>query len=189
MTIIVAARTKTGVCIAADSQATRGWEKLQNEGSKLWVAGQYAIGAAGDLRTAQVIKHFTTWPKYRPEEDTDVEAFCVKSLTPAIRTAGEGAGVVRCLHGVTNMDAEFLMAWGTTIAGISSNGCVIVPTHDRHAIGSGYAEALGYLGTKGPWTVEQVCEAANRATISAHGCAGPIDHITTEGLALVRGEA
>jgi ATP-dependent protease HslVU (ClpYQ) peptidase subunit len=182
MTIIVAARGKKGVIVAADSQTTNGWEKMQLDRTKLWVSGTYVFGAAGCVRTAQVIKHCATWPKYRPDEDADLEAFAVKSLVPAIREAVQGTGTMQSKSGVESTDTELLIAWGNHLLTISGNGAVCVPKAGRLAIGSGYAEALGYLGNDGPWTVEQVCEAARRATISAHGCDGPISYVTTKGL-------
>jgi ATP-dependent protease HslVU (ClpYQ) peptidase subunit len=182
MTVIVTARTKTGVVIAADSQTTQGWEKKQADRSKLWVSGKYAVGAAGCVRTSQVIKHYTTWPKYRPDEDTDIETFLVKQVIPAIRTAADGAGIVRNNNGIESIDSSIIIAWGTNIAEISHNNAVVVPKLGRAAIGSGYAEALGYLGDEGPWTVTQVIEAARRATISANGCDGPITYVTTDDL-------
>lgn len=186
MTIIVAARAKTGVIIAADAQTTAGWLKEQLDRTKLWTSGQYAFGAAGCLRTSQVVKHWTTWPKHRPDEDPDVEAFLVKSVVPAIRTAVDGAGVKRTTNGVETIDTSLIMAWGDNLAEITGNGAVCIPATGRCAIGSGYAEALGYLGDRGPWTVQQVVTAAHRATISAHGCDGPISYISTTDLTIVR---
>jgi ATP-dependent protease HslVU (ClpYQ) peptidase subunit len=189
VTIIVAAKMKTGVVIAADTQTTAGWEKIQGERSKLWTSDGYAFGAAGCLRTNQVIQHWTTWPKFRADEDTDVEKFLVKSIVPAIRSAVEGAGVKATSNGVDSLSSELLIAWGANVAQVSGNGAVVVPRHGRCATGSGYAEALGFLGDKGPWTVEQVVEAARRATISAHGCDGPIDYVTTIDNEIVRGNS
>lgn len=181
MTIIVAARDKKGgVIVAADSLAAAGWEKLHNDRSKLWAAAPYVLGAAGCLRTAQVVRSFTTWPKYRPDEDAaDLEGFIVKSMVPAVRTAVQGAGVMKKIHEIETMETTLLVAWADNIARIHGNGAATVPTAGRDAIGSGYAEALGYLGTDGPWTVEQVCTAAHRATLTAQGCEGPIEYMTT----------
>jgi ATP-dependent protease HslVU (ClpYQ) peptidase subunit len=190
MTVIVAAKAKGGgVILAADSQTTQGWLKEQNDRSKLWTADPYVFGAAGCVRTAQVVRHHTGWPKYRPDEDTDIEAFLVKSVVPAIRTAVKDTGVVRTTDGAEHIDTQIIMAWRDHFAIVSGNGAVTTDITGRCAIGSGYAEALGHLGEKGPWTVAQVCEAARRATLSAHGCAGPIDYVTTTDLTITRGTA
>lgn len=187
MTVIVAARTKgNGVVMAADSQTTAGWEKIQADRAKLWVADQYLVGAAGCVRTAQVIRHFTTWPRWREGEDDDHESFLVKQVIPAIRRAVDGHGVLDTTKPVHRLEATLLVAWGDNIAEITGNGCALMPRSGRYAIGSGYAEALGALGDGGPWTRSQVVEAARRATITAHGCDGPIVVGDTKSLTIER---
>lgn len=177
MTVIVAARTADlGVVMAADSQTSAGWEKIQADRAKVWIAGeQYLVGAAGNVRAAQVVRHHTAWPKFRAEEDTDLEKFLVTRLVPAIRTAVAGHGIVATTNGVETIPVTLLIAWGReNIAEVSGDGCALMPRAGRYAIGSGYAEALGALGTVGPWEPFEVVEAARRSTISAHGCDGPI---------------
>ncbi len=188
MTVIVAARMKKGVVIAADSQTSAGWEKMYLSRSKLWTATPYVFGATGCVRTSQVVRHFTGWPKYRADEEPDLEAFTVKQVVPAIQEATKDRGVVANSHGKTYLDMSLVMAWGDQFVCIDGNGCVVTADAGRYAVGSGYAEALGYLGDKGPWTVEQVVEAARRATLTNAGCSGRIDHITTTDMTLVRGE-
>lgn len=186
MTVIVAARTKgNGVVMAADSQTSAGWEKIQADRAKLWTAaGQYLVGAAGTVRDAQVVKHYTQWPKFRPDEDTDLEAFLVKRLVPAIRTAVAGHGIVRNDAGRETIGVTLLVAWDDHIAEISGDGCALRPRSGRYAIGSGYAEALGSLGENGPWTRRDVLEAARRSTLTAHGCDGPIVYGDTRSLTI-----
>lgn len=175
MTVIVAARTRDGhVVMAADSQTSAGWRKIQADREKLWTTGQYLIGASGTVRAAQVIRHHTTWPKFRPDEHTDVEKFLVKELVPAIRTAVAGTGCVETREGAERIPVSLLLAWGEHIAEISGDYCALRPRSGCYAIGSGYAEALGSLGDEGPWTKADVVRAAHRATLTAHGCDGPI---------------
>lgn len=181
MTVIVAARTKQGVAIAADTLTTAGWEKMHHEGSKLWRTDQFIIGGAGCVRAAQVIQHHTTWPKYRKDEDLHLEAFLVKSVVPAIKAAIETNGVLTTTAGVVRWDTSLIIAWDNNLAIIHGNGAVTIPRFGRCAIGSGSAEALGALSENGPWTVSQVTEAARRATITAVGCEGDIHHLTTWG--------
>lgn len=175
MTVIVAARTKgNGVVMAADSQTSAGWEKIQADRTKLWTDGQYLIGASGNVRAAQVVKHYTEWPKFRPDEDDDLEAFLVKRLVTAIRRAVAGHGIVETESGTESIPVSLLVAWDDNIAEISGDGCALMPRLGRYAIGSGFREALGHLGDEGPWTRRDVIEAARRSTITAHGCDGPI---------------
>ena len=189
MTTIVAARSDTGIIIAADSLITAGWTRKLSNPSKLWTAEPYAIGAAGCLRTLQVIHHWAEWPKYRPDEDIDLEAFAVKQLVPTIFKATEGAGVAVKDHEQVWLEAAIVIAWGDNLVEIDGDGSVVIPVAGRCAVGSGAPEAVGYLGDVGPWTVQQVVEAARRATMTDLGSAGPIDYVTTPSLDLVRGAA
>ncbi len=184
MTVIAAARTRTGVVMAADSQTSAGWEKIQPDRTKLWTSGQYLIGAAGNVRAAQVIKHYTTWPKWRPDEDDDVEAFLVKQIVPAIRRAVADSGIVKNHNGAETIPVSLLVAWGDNIADISGDYCALTPKSGRYAIGSGWAEAIGYLGDEGPWTRKDVVEAVRRSTITNLGCADPICVADTKALAV-----
>ena len=155
------------------------WVKEQGTASKLWTADPYVIGAAGCVRTNQILKHFTSWPKYRADEVTDLEAFTVKEIVPALFAACADKAILRTTHGQNHMDNEMVLAWGDHLYSISGNGAVVADVTGRTAAGSGRAEAVGYLGDKGPWTIEQVCEAAQRATLTNLGCSGPIDYVTT----------
>lgn len=186
MTVIAAARVKgDGVVIACDSQITWGWEKIEDQRTKIWASTPYAIGAAGCVRTAQIIQQYTDWPKYRADEDTDLEAFLVKRIAPAVRSALTDTGTISSHHGVESSDASLIIAWGKHLAYMSGNWSTGMPKSGRAAIGSGYAEALGHLGDGGTYTRAQVIEAARRATVSAVGCDGPIHYITTKGLAVL----
>lgn len=184
MTVIVAALTKDqGVVMAADRQVTLGWQKAEHEQPKLWVSGQWVFGAAGSLRTAQVLKHHVDWPKYRPDEDTDWEVYLVKTLVPAIRAGVQGHGVLVDNSGrqVLN-DGSLIVATGSHMAYIFPDGGVIADSSGRDAIGSGSAQALGALGEKGPWTETGVINAARRASTTAVGVGGPISVVDTKSL-------
>jgi ATP-dependent protease HslVU (ClpYQ) peptidase subunit len=182
MTVIAAAVTKQGVVMAADSQTTAGWQKQYLDRPKLWVSDQYAFGGSGMLRAIQVIRHNVTWPKYRPDEDTDLEKFLVRSVVPAIRAGVKDQGVVKTENGVDILNATLLMATGNQLVEISGDGCVCVDSIKRAAIGSGYAEALGRLGDKGPWMEADVVDAVRRAMVTNNGCGGPISVVDTKTL-------
>lgn len=154
MTVIVAAVTGDTVTMAADGKTLAGWQTLYRNEPKLWVSGQYALGGAGDLRAIQVIRHNVTWPKYRPDEDADLEAFLVKSVVPAVRAGVKDQGIVRTESGVESVAR-------------------------RAAIGSGYAEALGRLGDAGPWTEADVIDAVRRSMQTNNGVGGPISVVNT----------
>lgn len=183
MTVIVAALTGDGVVMACDGETTAGWEKQYRDVPKIWTADQFVLGSAGCVRTAQVVKHHVTWPKYRPaEDDGDFEAYLVKTVVPAIRAGVKDRGVVRAELGIETLHCSLLLAVNGRLAAISGNGCVVSESAGRMAIGSGSGEALGRLGDQGPWTADDVVDAVRRAIQSARGCAGPISVVSTTDL-------
>lgn len=184
MTIIVAAKTENdGVVMAADRLVTNGWQKQYNATPKLWTNnGTWAIGGAGDFRAVQVIKHHVTWPKYRPDEEPDTEAFMVKTVIPAIRAGVQGHGVLKDDSGVQSTGAQLIAATGDHIFEIMENGSVLADISGCAAIGSGYAEAIGRLGPDGPWSEDDVIDAVRRAIRTARGCDGPISVVNTRTL-------
>ena len=184
MTVIVAARTKTGVALAGDSRSVRGWTHSTKAAGKLWVADRWACGGAGLVRAIQCLHHHATLPKYRPDEHPDFERFTVTEVVPALRAAVKDRGVVKSDAGSENHQADLLLATGTQLVTIASDGAVMIDRAQRQAIGSGTPEALGFLGDTGPWTVRDVVEAVRRATLSDLGVAGPIWAVDTVGLAV-----
>ena len=184
MTVIAAALTGDHVTLAADSQASAGWEKAQLDGSKLFTAEKFAIGGAGTLRDIQVLKHQVTWPKYRPDEDKDWEKYLVTVVVPAIRSGCNGHGIVKNDSGVESIAVQIIVAAKDKLATIDSHGGVTIQRVKRGAVGSGYAEALGRLGDKGPWTEADVIDAVRRAAYSARGVGGPITVVNTGDLTI-----
>lgn len=182
MTVVVAARTKDGVALAADSMTTHGWERVHKDAPKLWTSAGYALGAAGDVRTIQVLRHHVTWPKYRPDEDDDIEAFIVKQVIPAIWTATDAQSCTVTRDGTKHIEASLVFAWGTHLAELCRNGAVLIHTAGRCAIGSGGPEALGALGDGPTWTIKQVAAAARKASELNVYCGPPIVTMTTTDL-------
>lgn len=183
MTVIVAALTKDqGIVMAADRLVTNSWQKQYHLTPKLWVADKLTMGAAGSMRTAQVLKYHVDWPKYRPDETDDLETFLVKEAVPAIRAGTKDRGVVKTKDGREDLETDLLLATGSHLAKIGGDGCVLMDSSGRMAIGSGYAEALGRLGDDGPWTEADVVDAVRRAIRQAVGCDGPISVVDTRTL-------
>lgn len=184
MTVIVAATTAEGVTMAADAQSTQGWRKKYHDQPKLWTRADFAIGAAGCSRTIQVVRHHVAWPKHRPDEDTDWEAWLVTKLVAAIRSGTKDHGVVSNESGIESINAETIVATGSQVAEVGGNGCVLTETCGRAAVGSGSTEALGRLGRAGPWTEADVIDAARRAIQTNMGCSGPISVVNTRDLVI-----
>ena len=184
MTVIVAARTRNGVAMAGDSRSLRGWTHSTKAAGKLWVADRWICGGAGLVRAIQCLHHHATLPKYRPDEHTDFEKFAVTEIVPALRTAVSGRGVVKSDAGSEDHQADLLLATGTELLTVCSDGAVHRERPQRQAIGSGTDQALGFLGDDGPWTVRDVVEAVRRAALSNLGVAGPVWAVDTVDLKL-----
>lgn len=187
MTVIVSAITKKhGVVLAADSQFTNGYLKLDGDGkqSKLWIDQEngYIFGSCGSVRHIQVVQHHVEWPKFRPNEH-ELVRFGVTEIVPALRTGIEGHGILKEKNGVENIDAWTIIGLDDEhLLEVESDFCIMSPINGRIADGSGYAEAYGFLGENGPWTKDDVIEAARRATLTATGVGGDIYWVSTKDL-------
>lgn len=184
MTVIVAAKTADrSVALAADRQTSEGGSQMENLEPKLWVSGKYIVGCAGDVRAAQVLRYTMDWPTYRPKEDRDWMRFVVTRIVPAMRAALEGH-VLDLEHSYLG-DVQVVVATRDRFASVYSNGAVVSDRSGRTAIGSGSAEARGYLGNEGPWTPKDVVTAVRRAAITDTGVSGSISVADTQSLLVV----
>lgn len=187
MTVIVGAITKKdGVVIAADSQTTSGGLKLDGDGgrTKLWVDKErgYIFGSCGSVRHIQAVQYHVEWPKFRPDEH-ELVRFGVTEVVPAVRAGVEGHGVLREKSGIEHLQAWTIMGLDDeSLLEVEGDFCVMPSINGRIADGSGYAEAYGSLGEKGPWTKDDVIEAARRATLTAQGVGGDIYYVSTKDL-------
>ena len=187
MTVISAAKDKDGYITMAADSAISGSSKMKKKSPKIFIAGdQFLVGGAGNIRTIQAIQHFTNWEcaRFRSEEDTDLEAYAVKRLVPAIMHGAKHGNVLEeeCFP------ALFLVAFEEHLVEISGDGCVIVPTDNRAAVGSGQAEALGYLGDAGPWSKKKVIESVKRSCITAHYVEGDVFYASTKNLKIKKAD-
>lgn len=186
MSVVVATiNTEGGVNVVADSQVSDPLSKLNGYPDKIWVEKDlgYVIGSVGSIRTAQVVRFATDWPKFR-EDEHELPKFAVLELVPAIKTVLEQHGLLKEKNGVHSMDSEFIIACGDSFFAIEEDFSIWMPTKGRIAIGSGYAEAYGALGDEGSWTLDETIEAVRRSTLTAHGVGGDIYFITTNDLAI-----
>ncbi len=189
MTVIVAARTthrsgkkksnvQEAITIASDTQLTDGWEKTSGSYPKIWQEDERLLfGAAGLVAAWQSVKYGITWPYYSDEQDW--EEWLVKEIKPLISCALENSGTLYRRRGVIDAGMSLVVATGTNLASIDCAGGVVVPRSGCVAIGSGYGQALGSLGTNGPWKPEDVIRAAYSATQTNLGCGAPIYWATT----------
>lgn len=100
-----------------------------------------------------------------------------------MRAGVEGHGILKEKNGVENIEAWTIMGLDDEhLLEVEDDFCVMPSIHGRIADGSGYAEAYGSLGEKGPWTKDDVIEAARRATLTANGVGGDIYWVSTKDL-------
>lgn len=183
MTVVVAALTTDGVTIAADSQISDEWSKLNGYNGKIWADQDlgYAFGSCGDVRTSQVARFAVDWPRYRRDEH-DLFKFAVLDVVSSLKAGLESHGVLKEKNGFQTMESEFIVAIEDEFFVIGAGFEVYLPTNGRVAIGSGFAEAYGCLGDIGIWDEEEVIEAARRSTITAQGVGGDIYYTNTKDL-------
>jgi hypothetical protein len=189
MTVLAGAITKKhGVVLAADSELSYGtWEKEDGFPSKLWVDKEngYVFGGCGLVREIQVLQYHVEWPKFRRGEH-ELMKFAITEIVPTIRYGIEDHGILNKNKGVESISSTFIMGWGENLIGIYEDFSVVEGIYGRIAMGAGYAEAYGYLGENGPWTKDDVVEAARRATLTAQGVGGDIYYVSTKDLEIKR---
>ena len=184
MTVIAAAITEEdGVVIVGDSEITYDWTKDNDGYSKVWVADSqsYIFGSCGSLRVMQILKHWVEWPYFHDHHE-DIESFVVREVIPKVRDSLFEHGAMEVSKKTENFDGDIIMAWDDNLVVIDGSLSVQIPISGRYAIGSGMQESLGALGNEGPWTKEDVIEAARRATITALGVGGPLWVATTDSM-------
>ena len=102
-------------------------------------------------------------------------------VVPAIRGAVDGQGIIlKDRDRREHIGSSFILARDGLVVTVDIDLSVTVSTVGRAAVGSGFAEALGYLGDAGPWTKGDVIEAARRATLTADGVGGNLHVISTK---------
>ena len=182
MTVIAAAITEDeGVVLVGDSEITSGFTKDVDGYSKLWTVNHhhnYIVGGCGSVRAIQIIKHWTDWP-YSHCYDDD-EEFAVKGLVSRIRDVLSEHGALIVSKKTESFDGSIILAYEDKLIVIDEDFSVTIPESGRYAIGSGQSEALGSLGNEGPWTKDDVIEAARRATLTALGVGGPLWIVSTK---------
>lgn len=179
MTVIAAALTREGIVMAADSLISDGASKHEMSSTKVYVRHAYLVGYAGTLRPAQVVQAWTEWP-WPPSADEDASEWAVLNLVPRMKRAAKAHDALD----QNEIEAEHLVAWDDRLLCIGGDFSVLEAPADRFAIGSGSAEALGFLGDSGTWTRKDVIEAVRRSSLTASGVGGPIVVASTRGLTI-----
>lgn len=149
----------------------------------MWVDNKhgYIFGGCGLLREIQVVQYHIEWPKFHADEQ-DIMEFGVTEIIPNIKMGIADHGILNKSKGVESLESSFIMGWENHLLAIYTDFSVVEAIKGRVAIGAGYAEAYGSLGERGPWSKEDVIEAARRATLTAQGVGGDIYYVSSKDL-------
>lgn len=149
MTCIVAIKDERGLHFGGDTAVLRGWTIYRSGPPKVFARDGILFGSAGDMRTAQVIRHALEIPK--PTEGEDDEHYISVTLVDAMREALSAAGALEKKNETEKSagDNDFLIGYRGELYTITGNYSVMRLPGDYAAIGSGVEVALGALFVTG----------------------------------------
>jgi len=142
MTCIVAATDGRSLLFGADSAGPSGDEILVVETPKVFARGLYLIGYAGSFRLGQILRYTADLPD--PPEASDLEAFLVRELVPAVRKAVVDEGMANPGPRILGEQVSFLLGCRGQIWTVTADLSVIRETPFA-AAGSGRLRAYGAL--------------------------------------------
>ncbi len=173
---------KDGVVLASDSSIESSIIKATDYDGKIWADGEYVIGAAGELRTLQVVKHFFNLPEFKSYFSYDIEKFLVREVIPPLKEVLREHEVLEVSKKVTSSSLSLVVGWDKYICLIEENFTVFIPSSKRIATGSGMAQSLGSLDNKinNKWTKKDIIRAVINAQLTAPGVGGNIYMVSTK---------
>lgn len=169
MTLVLAAKTKEGVFIGSDAQATAGWHHFNSQ-PKLIRIHDYVVGFTVSYRTGQLIEHNANrFPEIKGR--ADVYKF-VQSLRSLMEDDGQRKEANMGEH--MNHLVGLLLATPDEIWSIEKD--YSFHEFDRWAIGSGYMYGIGYfdalaVSTSPAKRIRLAIEAAGKVV---QGVGGPV---------------
>ena len=108
MTCIVGIIADGHVYIGADSAATdEAWGQCELADSKVFVSGEFIIGAAGSIRAAQLVRYALHPPAI--DSALDMMAYLIGPFVGTMREVLESGGCLKIKEGVESTDAHFLV--------------------------------------------------------------------------------
>lgn len=145
MTTVVAVQEKGNVVFASDSQTSWGSRK-SHSADKIFKNGALVIGAAGDVRVANVFEAAELpQPAASLRKRGDIYRWLVNTLVPALQEALENAKALTEMNGEAGNRGAFLIAVNGQVFEVSSDFAVTSERNGLYAIGSGGAVAIGAL--------------------------------------------
>lgn len=170
MTCVVGLKTKDGVLIGADSQATGGHDRSFRSDPKVFRNGAMIIGYTSSFRMGQLLEYNLTLPPREIGQDL-MRYMCVPFID-AVRTALKQAGFGKIDNGVET-GGTFIVGFEGELFDIRDDYQVARCVDGYTAVGSGFAYALGVLhATKGEapeGRVRKALEAASYFNVTVGG--------------------
>lgn len=172
MTCVVAVECPEGVWLGCDSRVTVDdapetrdtWAR-----TKFFARGELLIGFAGKIGPCQVVQHIATWRG--PKRGEDPEAWLVRAVAPAIRTACHANDM---LDADGNLRADFLLCYRGRVWTLAMDHSLVTSQYGYAAIGSGFPWAQGSLcSTEGEPARQRLHKALKAAARHGAGVAGP----------------
>lgn len=145
MTCIAGAIKDGEVCIGGDAVSVEGNSnvRISAEG-KVFSVGEFLIGAAGTVRTRQIMSYLCD----PPTVEGDLMSYMVRQFVPALRSAmKEHGGEVETDSKTVEMDAQYLIAVRGRLFHVDGGYGVFESKHFYAAMGCAAQEALAGMFT------------------------------------------
>ncbi len=180
MTCIIALKKPDGsILLGSDRAMTSGQEKSSVTFPKIWVAGDFAIGASGAVQGFGLAKHVFVPPARGTDE---LYEYLVKSFSPALKALFKEHDLLGPKDGYVGVfsSSEFLVTSEGRIFRIWSDFSVTEESFYA-SIGSGSCYALGalYVNYDKP-PEDRVYMSLMAAKTHCASVDGPFDYLTQE---------
>ncbi|MCC6315425.1 MAG: hypothetical protein IT337_15580 [Thermomicrobiales bacterium] len=176
MTCIVGVVENGTIYMGSDSQVTCGWAKypLADSMPKVFCKGEMLIGACGQMRANNVLRHNFTPPPHHPAETEDV-TYIALHVVDALRETFKAAGVAKISESVEqNGESTFMIGYRGKLYKIAHDWATVQIAAPYLAIGSGQEYAYGVLfATEKKNPRNRITTALEAASTFDIGCSGP----------------
>jgi len=170
MSVVVGFVGENGVYLAADGQATDGWQRIEMVAPKVFRCPPLVIGCVGTMRLVQILSTFLTLPKSDSHDPLD---FLVRYFVPAVQEILKEHGYLQD----DKIAGECLIVAGNRLFRLSDDFQVVEREGGYDAIGSGAEYALGAIEALKDHDLpaDSVVSAAVKVAMAFHvGCGGRV---------------
>lgn len=173
MTVIAGVVERGRVWLAADSQATGGWDAHMRVEPKVYIKGPMVLGAAGSPREGQLIQHQMKLPDL--PAGADLHEWMVLHFVEAMRSCLKQAGAMKISDSVERTTSTWLVGIRGRLFAIHSDLQVSERVDGFDAVGCGMDHALGALYVTKGSAGRRLDLAVNAAARFSAGVGGRVD--------------